>query len=66
MSTLFAAPKMNMPEVKAPTKMPDPEDRVAQDDMRMREAKRRKEKGRTSTDLSGGGVAAYTNTSLGE
>lgn len=66
MSTLFAAPKMALPQVQAPTKMPDAEDKVAQDNMRMREAKRRKEKGRTSTDLSGGGVPVYTNTSLGE
>jgi hypothetical protein len=55
-----------MPAVAAATKMPDPEDKVAQDDMRMREAKRRKEKGRTSTDMAGGGVPVYTNSSLGE
>ena len=64
MGSLFSTPKM--PEVKAVTKMPDPEDKVSQDDMRQREARRRKEKGRTSTDLSGGGVPVYTNTSLGE
>jgi hypothetical protein len=55
-----------MPAVAAATKMPDAEDKVAQDDMRMREAKRRKEKGRTSTDMAGGGVPVYTNSSLGE
>ena len=64
MGSLFSTPKM--PTVAAATKMPDPEDKVAQDDMRMREAKRRKEKGRTSTDMAGGGVPVYTNTSLGE
>ena len=48
MGSLFSTPKM--PAVAAATKMPDAEDKVAQDDMRMREAKRRKEKGRTSTD----------------
>lgn len=64
MGSLFSTPKM--PAVAAATKMPDAEDKVAQDDMRMREAKRRKEKGRTSTDMAGGGVPVYTNSSLGE
>ena len=64
MTSFFAGPKM--PATQAATKMPDPEDEVAQDDMRMREAKRRKEKGRTSTDMAGGGVPVYSNTSLGE
>jgi hypothetical protein len=55
-----------MPTPQAVTKMPDMDDKVAQDDMRMREAKRRKEKGRASTDMAGGGVPVYSNTSLGE
>lgn len=64
MGSLFSTPKMPTPQ--AVTKMPDMDDKVAQDDMRQREAKRRKEKGRTSTDMAGGGVPVYTNTSLGE
>lgn len=64
MASLFSGPKMPTPQ--AVTKMPDMDDKVAQDDMRMREAKRRKEKGRASTDMAGGGVPVYSNTLLGE
>lgn len=65
MGDLFSTPKM--PEVKAATKMPDPEDKMVQEDMRQREARRRRTQGRTGTNLSGGGgVPVYTNTSLGE